>query len=178
MNTRYLVIGIVAILVVGGLIWWFTSSRGASVQTSDEQANTANVPPASGVPEAPSLTGTSTESGSGTPVQSGQSGPTTVMVTYDGSSFSPSTVTIHQGDTVMWMDNGNQPMEVASDPHPVHNGYDGTTRQTHCAAGYSGPAPFDECAPGTQFSFTFTKTGSWGYHNHLDQSQGGTVVVQ
>ena len=66
---------------------------------------------------------------------------------------------------------------MASDPHPIHNGYDGTTLQQHCAQGYTGPAPFDECSPGTSFSFTFAKVGSWGYHDHLEASIKGTVVV-
>jgi plastocyanin len=68
-------------------------------------------------------------------------------------------------------------MWVASDPHPIHNGYDGTTVQQHCAAGYAGPAPFDECAAGTSFTFTFDKVGTWGYHDHLDHSVMGTITV-
>ena len=70
-------------------------------------------------------------------------------------------------------------MWVASNPHPTHTGYDSTSRDTHCAAGYTGPIPFDECAAisSGSYSFTFTKTGSFGYHNHSDHAMIGTVVV-
>ena len=69
-------------------------------------------------------------------------------------------------------------MWVASAPHPSHTGYDGTSRQTHCVAGYSGPKPFDQCAAGTSFSFTFKQTGTWPYHDHNNSGKFGTVVVQ
>lgn len=102
---------------------------------------------------------------------------TSVTVTYDGRSFTPATVHIQKGGTVHWVDTSSE-MWVASDPHPVHTGYDGTSRSQHCAPGYAGAAPFDECAPGTDFSFTFDKTGSWGYHDHLNDGAHGTVVVE
>jgi len=70
-------------------------------------------------------------------------------------------------------------MWVASDPHPAHTGYDGTSLAQHCATG-STPS-FDECssvAKGSSYSFTFNKSGSWGYHNHANHSYAGTVVVK
>jgi plastocyanin len=99
-------------------------------------------------------------------------------VTYNGSTFSPSSVTIAKGGTVNFVATNGQSMWVASAPHPTHTGYDGTSESVHCAAGYTGPAPFDMCAAGTSFSFTFDKTGSFVYHNHLNTSAHGTVVVQ
>lgn len=103
--------------------------------------------------------------------------PTSVTVTYDGANFSPASVTVPVGGTIHWVDTSGQ-MWVASNPHPVHTGYDGTDRTTHCAAGYSGAAPFDQCASGSTFSFTFTKAGSFGYHDHLNHSAAGNVTVQ
>jgi plastocyanin len=97
-------------------------------------------------------------------------------VTYDGSAFSPSTVTIKKGDTVTWNDSSGQ-MWVASSPHPAHTGYDGTSRTTHCAPGYTGATPFDQCSPGATYTFTFDKVGSWSYHDHMNPSSFGTVVV-
>jgi len=97
-------------------------------------------------------------------------------ITFNGDAFSPSNVTIAQGGTITFTSTGG-PMWIASDPHPIHNGYDGTTQQQHCAAGYTGPKPFDQCSQGTSFSFTFSKVGSWGYHDHLNAGLGGTVTV-
>jgi plastocyanin len=68
-------------------------------------------------------------------------------------------------------------MWVASDEHPTHTEYDGTSRTTHCAAGYTGPKPFDECVPGTSYSFTFDKAGTYEYHDHLSASHTGKITV-
>jgi plastocyanin len=104
----------------------------------------------------------------------------TVTVHYTSTGFSPSVVTINKGDTVTFVaDPNSDEMWIASDPHPTHQGYDGTTKSEHCASDYTGPAPFDECSSaGTSFSFTFEKTGTWGYHNHGNSSDKGTVIVQ
>jgi plastocyanin len=99
------------------------------------------------------------------------------MVMYDGTSFSPTSVTIARGGTVTWMDTSGT-MLIASDPQPLNNGYDETTQSQHCVAGYTGPTPFDACTPGTQFTFTFDKTGSWSYHDAFNGVVGGTVIVQ
>jgi hypothetical protein len=67
-------------------------------------------------------------------------------------------------------------MWVASNPHPAHTGYDGTSRQQHCPN--TANTAFDECAPGSTYSFTFNKVGTWGYHNHMNPGSQGTVIVQ
>ena len=102
---------------------------------------------------------------------------TPVTITYDGTSFSPKTVTIKVGQSVTWMNQSTSGMWIASNPHPVHTGYDGTTEAQHCAPGYTGPAPLDECSGNNSFTFTFTKVGTWGYHNHEGAEDGGTVIV-
>ncbi len=54
---------------------------------------------------------------------------------------------------------------VASNPHPTHTEY----------PGFDAGRPYvkDE-----EFAFKFMNAGTFGYHNHYDPSQGGTVVVQ
>ena len=99
-------------------------------------------------------------------------------VTYTNQGFSPSTVTIKKGQTVEFVNNSAGSMCIASNPHPIHNGYSGTTQTQHCpnTAGIA----FDECtlvSSGGTYTFTFQKVGSWGYHNHADHSMTGTVVV-
>lgn len=69
-------------------------------------------------------------------------------------------------------------MWVASDPHPAHDNYDGTSGSQHCAAGYTGAAPFDQCSAGDSFTFTFDKAGKWGYHNHAAHQDQATVIVK
>lgn len=158
-------IGIV--IVLGAAYVWLTHSSAPAVDTS---GTVPSIDMSSSTPSAASTT-TNTTSSSGT------GAPMTATVTYDGNSFSPSTVTVRAGGTVSFTDTSGT-MWIASDPHPVHNGYDGTTRQQHCASGYTGAAPFDECSAGSSFSFTFKKIGSWGYHDHLNSGARGTIVVQ
>jgi plastocyanin len=102
--------------------------------------------------------------------------PKTVTVTYNGSAFSPASVTIHKGDTVKFVNAGSGPMWVASDSHPTHTLYSGTNGSQHCPD-TTGTA-FDQCSAGSSYSFTFGKTGTWSYHNHASASARGTVIVQ
>lgn len=86
-------------------------------------------------------------------------------VAYTSSGFSPKTITIKKGGAVTFTNQSSGEMWVASNPHPIHTDYPG----------------FDEKASvvnGESWSFTFDRTGSWGYHNHKNPSSMGTVVVQ
>lgn len=103
--------------------------------------------------------------------QSNPTGKNVVKYTEDG--FSPKTLTIKQGETVTWINEDSDPMWIASNPHPVHTDYPES-------GGCSG-SKFDACKPiekGGSYSFTFDKTGNWGYHNHLTPSNMGTIIVQ
>ncbi len=86
-------------------------------------------------------------------------------VTYANGTFSPSVLSVPVGTMVTFHNGSMTPMWVASNPHPTHTDYPG----------------FDslkEIAPGQDYSFTFTKTGTWGYHNHLNRNEVGTISVQ
>lgn len=103
----------------------------------------------------------------------------TVMVNYTDSGFDPKTVTVNKGQTVTWTNKSSSDMWVASNVHPVHSEYDGTTLAQHCANPTN--TTFDECKAvgnGQSYSFTFTKAGTWEYHNHKNPTNLGTVVVK
>ncbi len=158
---------VVIVVVIGGGYWYWQGHQAPAV--SDD-----------GTPAAVDVVDDSAKAASSTQTQaqgSSTSVSMTASVTYNGSSFSPSEVTIKKGGTVTFTSTAGN-MWVASAPHPAHTGYDGTSRDQHCAAGYSGAAPFDQCASGTSFTFTFDKTGTWPYHNHLNSKSFGKVVVQ
>ncbi len=148
---------IVIILAIAGGAWWYVA-KAPTTATPPAAVNTdAGIPDNGVVPAAAK----------------------TVAVTYRPNGFSPSSVTITKGDTVTFTAAaGADEMWVASAPHPGHTGYDGTDRATHCAAGYTGAKPFDQCSAGTSFSFTFGKTGTWPYHNHGHAADHGVVIVQ
>ena len=100
--------------------------------------------------------------------------PKVETVGYSASGFSPNTLGIKRGDTVLWKSNGTA-MWVGANEHPTHTQYDGTTLKEHCAQ--KSATTFDQCARGDVFSFTFTKVGTFKYHNHAKASDGGTITV-
>lgn len=168
MKTSTAVSIIVALVVVFGLGWYFYAMPESALAPTT--AETATSTPDTATTTAPQTQG-------GTSVDVGVSVlPMSATINYSASGFSPATVTIAKGGTVTFTDTDGSPMWIGSDEHPTHTEYDGTTRQAHCAAGAT--PSFDECKTGTSYSFTFTKVGSFDYHNHVNASKGGTVVVK
>lgn len=86
------------------------------------------------------------------------------IITYDGSSFKVSVDTIKAGDSVKVINNSNKSLDFDSDPHPVH------TDEPELNVG--------DIEPGQSKTFTVTKSGEWGFHNHLDSSQNGKITVE
>lgn len=86
-------------------------------------------------------------------------------VVYDGSSFSPAEITVGQGETVVFVNDSNEGMWPASDPHPQH------TDLPEFDAGGS-------IQPNEEYAFTFEEAGQWGYHDHSNPSVTGTVIVE
>lgn len=85
-------------------------------------------------------------------------------VTYTDSGYSPSSLEVPLGATVVFQNDSTVPLWTASDPHPTHTDY----------------AEFDSHAntlPGESYSFIFTKSGTFGYHNHARSIHRGIVRV-
>jgi plastocyanin len=80
--------------------------------------------------------------------------------------FAPSEVRVKVGQTVIWRNADGGPLWVASDPHPTHTNYPGFDQKGTISS------------PGMEWSFTFTKAGTWGYHNHSKTTARGTVIVE
>lgn len=107
--------------------------------------------------------------------------PAVTTVTYTDAGFSPKEVSVAVGGTVRFVNTSTHGMWVGSDDHPGHTKYDGTSTKEHCAEGKNTNGTFDACtalAPGAVYNFTFTKAGSFAYHNHTKSADGGTVVVK
>lgn len=101
----------------------------------------------------------------------------TLAVEYtDENGFTPDTLSVKVGDTVTFVNKSVGKMWVGTDLHPTHMEYDGTSLKDHCAAGAK--ASFDQCAAAAEYSFTFTKVGTFNYHNHARATMRGTVVVK
>jgi plastocyanin len=158
MRKTFWLILVIIIVAVGFWIW--SANRASAPANENENMEAAGIE---------GITGT-------TPAE--QEENRTVTVTYTASGFSPSSITVQPGDTVVWKNESGGNMWVASAVHPSHETYDGNNLSAHCSPSYSGPAPFDQCGNGTEFSFTFDKIGNWKYHNHLDSSKFGEVIVE
>lgn len=86
------------------------------------------------------------------------------IVQFNGNGFVPQSTTIKKGTTVAFANANIKNIWIASNPHPTHTDYPG----------------FDSLkaiAPGNAYSFTFDRVGTWGYHNHLNPAQHGSIIV-
>ncbi len=102
--------------------------------------------------------------------------PTTVV--YSDQGFSPASITVTLGTTVTFVNQSSDDMWVASAMHPAHTVYSGTSLSQHCPDTDS--SAFDECkgdTSGSSYSFTFNKEGVWKYHDHLNPTRFGTIIV-
>ncbi len=147
---KYLLIALIIIILAGG---GYFLMKG---QSKTQQQTTQNAPSMQSSQQ--SSQPTAMKSQPSTATASGNA------VSYTGNGFEPHSITIKKGQTVTWTNKDSDELWVASNPHPTHTDYPG----------------FDELKSiptGQTYSFTFTKVGNWGYHNHLNPSQQGVVVV-
>ena len=100
--------------------------------------------------------------GTATPTNQEETNGTTVTISSSG--FSPSTLTVKVGTKVTWVNKSGTIANISSVPHPVHTSYP--------------PLNLGNFNDGESVSLVFDKTGTYGYHNHLNPSQTGTVVVE
>lgn len=136
---------IAALIVVGGVVFLAGRSGNQPPQKIEEGA-TSQVP----APGSEDVQETVVEEQEG------------ALVTYTDDGFTPSTITVARGTTVLFVNESSGSMWVASAVHPTHQVLPG----------------FDQLSAGERYTYTFEQEGSWKYHNHLAPSQTGTVVVE
>jgi plastocyanin len=89
---------------------------------------------------------------------------TRVVVTYTDTGFGPEVINIKQGSMVTFVNESSRPLWVASAVHPTHQLLPG----------------FDQLKSVSKegvYEYTFTKVGTWKYHNHMSPDDMGTVIV-
>ncbi len=102
----------------------------------------------------------------------------TVTIEITSSGFQPASITINAGDTVNFINKDSRGHWPASDVHPTHTRYPGSSIGK-CGTDEATDI-FDACkslAMDETYSFTFIETGSWGYHDHLIPSLRGMIEV-
>lgn len=161
MNTKvaFLLLAALALIALG----WFALSANRAAAPTEE--------PATASAETAPLPSTDEEDG----------GPAFTIITLTDSGFSPRTVTVAAGETVRFINDSSRSMWVGADEHPTHTEYDGTSAREHCVDGAAIGGSFDQCAAvarGEYWDYTFTRAGTFNFHNHTGASSVGTVVVR
>src|SRR5258708_16087078 len=85
-------------------------------------------------------------------------------ITFTADGFLQKTVTIKAGTKVTWTNTSGNKATVNSNPHPAHTDYP--------------PLNLGIFNNGETLSLVFDKPGTYGYHNHLNFTQGGTIIVK
>jgi len=150
---KTILIVVVAILILGGGVFALTrkSDKPAATDTTTSTNTESNTSTSSDTPTTTS------------PTQNDDQNSATT-ITYTDSGFSPKTLTVKSGTTVTIKNASSGPLQFDSNPHPDH------TDNTELNVGV--------VASRQSRTFTVTRTGTFGYHNHLNDSEQGTIIVQ
>lgn len=101
----------------------------------------------------------------------------TIEITPTG--FNPKTLIIKVGDAVTFVNRDTVLHWPASNVHPVHNTYPGSSIKK-CGTSEEKNI-FDACKgleEGEEFTFTFNSVGTWPFHDHLHVSKAGVIIVK
>ena len=90
--------------------------------------------------------------------------PEMAIITLDESDFSPKNMIVKAGSTVKWINKSGKTASVNSDDHPTHQ--------------LNSFLNLGEFANGSALEVVFERPGIYGYHNHRNASQNGTVTVE
>lgn len=95
------------------------------------------------------------------------------------SGFSLQSLTISQGESVIFINKGSVLNWPASAVHPTHKLYPGSDINK-CSTPEEKNI-FDACKglkKGESYIFTFNEKGNWRYHDHLNPSSTGIMMVE
>ena len=149
---------VVAVVVIGGLIYWFTMQGGAPTYTEPlgqtQQYQGVNPSPTPTPTPAPTPTPTPVAP---PPMPTPVLTPNPISATIQNFQFSPSTLTVKKGTKVTWTNNDGASHTVTADQG-------------------SGPAS-SPLGQGDTYSYTFNTVGTFNYHCSIHPSMHGSVVV-
>lgn len=165
MNIFSYVTGFAVLVLIAGAGYFFTAKQGEAPSdiVATETAQNVSSGDSTDDQTGKGVTNISSEINAGTIVndKAEVSTPKTVTVSYSKDGYSPTSLEIKLGDTVKWVSDG-APMWTASAKHPTHEIY----------------PEFDQKNTGNNYEFTFTKAGTWKYHNHLSANHFGSITVK
>lgn len=100
----------------------------------------------------------------------------THQIRYSDGGFSPNSLTINKGDVAEFINDSANKTWPASDVHPSHAMYPGSSIRK-CD---TDEQTFDACKgldTREAWSFKFNEIGRWRYHNHLRPGDSGVIMV-
>ena len=150
MNNKLVLVGLglLALVLVTGAGFLFLSGKQNNSQSQNNQS---------------SETTTNTEElPTSEPTEEVTANETQVELTTSG--FSPNEITINKGTKIVWTNSSGKAATVDSVSHPVHSDYPKLNLGS-----------FND---GETLELIFNETGTFKYHNHLNPSQNGSVIVK
>lgn len=177
MRTSRTLLLVVAALVIAGLIVWYavaqrTAESDEALPTDDiellnESADDfAALEEDLGDAEELMLEDTKSTPDESAAEEEDASAIADVAVTPTG--FDPASLTIKAGDTVVWSNNAGRAVYIAPDVHPTHTKYEGVWDDDGTG----------NIAEEEAYEFTFEQLGTYTYHNHLQTTMTGTIIVE
>jgi plastocyanin len=144
------VLAVVALIIVGLMVvgsWWLLSQKNSN---TPDQRNTAEA-----------LLDESTDRACGLPSAKTIAAQEQVMVRSTG--FAPQEVVVRVGETVRWHNADGAKHQIMTDNHPTHE----------TCFGLMSPV----LEEGDSFGYTFTKPGTWRFHDEFNLQSAGQVTV-
>lgn len=156
---------IVIILIIVGIIFFTKKDSTVIVPENDESQTVVDQMMSTSTDRVMGTTTDSMDTSASTTTSGMMSDKSPKVITYTETGFSPDNLTIKSGDTTIFQNDSARAFWPASNDHPVHYKYSEFDPKKIIPAGES-------------WSFTFTKSGTWGYHDHRSSNLGGTITVQ
>lgn len=170
MNTKYIIITVVAILAMYGAFYFGKKSAVAPEASVESQmktelsatttAETTNRAPSGSTQPKTATTNTATSKlVTPTILKDGS-----YLVSYTSTGFSPSKITIKTGKSVHFVNNSNKAMSIST-TEPGSQLYGELSQSKSVGMG------------GT-YDFTFMKAGAWTYMNRNNPADSGIIIVE
>lgn len=151
----------VVVLAVGALVgWYYFGGNAAGIPGMQVVSPRVSPMPTSGVVDESGMMKEPAVEGSG------KGGVVVAQdtVVYTDNGYQPKSLTIKKGTRVTFRNDSASSMWTASGTHPTHQLLPGFDQKQSVGKG------------GT-YEYTFTSVGTWQYHNHVNPSDVGYIVV-
>ena len=149
-RTQWLLVALVVLLAAFIGVYYFTNG-------GYKGSTTTNSP-------TPTTVGETTASPSAEEASPSAEEVTEAIVMISSSGFSPKSVKIKIGGKVLFVNGDSADHQVMSNPHPTHTGY--------------AKLNVGVIKPNDMQTAEFDTAGTFGYHDHLNPSLTGEVVVE